>query len=147
MKLSRALKEKNRIANQIGLIKERIMENNSTYQDNEFIYNIFELLIEYDELTDRLIDLKATIQLANIKIYHLIYTKSELQAKMQMLRSLDTRTGLQESRAYGSTDLHIYKVQLNKQTRDEAIKDLQDRINKLQDEIDTFNATHDIKFE
>lgn len=140
MKLSRALKQKNRIAKQIGLIKERIMENNSTYVDNEFTYKMTDLLKEYDELTNSLVELKAAIQLANIKIFHLIYTKSELQAKMQMLRSLDTRAGLQESRAYGSSDLHRFKVQLDKPSRDREIADLQERINKIQDEIDIFNA-------
>ena len=146
MKLGRALKEKNRLTKRIASVKNIITSSNVVLIDNEYSYNIFELQSIYVGLVDQLIDLKVAIQIANQPILNKIYALSELKAAIAMYSSLDTKEGSHESGGYGSSELRIYKAQINRAALDIKIDDLQSEIDAWQDEIDEFNSITTVDF-
>lgn len=147
MKLSRALKEKNRLIKRITAMRNNITSSNVVLDANEFSYDMADLQANYVALVDILIELKVAIQIANQPILAKIYALSELKAAIAMYSQLDTKEGAHESGGYGNSELRQYKTQISRSELDIKIEELQSEIDAWQDEIDEFNSTTKIDFE
>jgi len=150
MKLIRALKEKNRLAGEVNqlftvLSRENSREEKSTSKvDAEKIYK------DWLDKKQKLSALKASIAKANVDIYEKISQMEELKSEITSLDMLDTKDGtFQESLGYRGDKVleKVYKAYITNEKRDALKIVIQEKINKLQDEIDEYNIGKDVILE
>ena len=141
MKLSKALKEKNRIAGEINRLKTLISRENSRDVKSSSTVDVASLWINLLNTTEKLIKVKTEIFKANVGIYDKIVRMAELKGRSAWLSSINTNNEKIEN-PYGTNIMVTeYKACFKLEDVDRMTKDLQDEIAKLQDEIDEYNAT------
>jgi hypothetical protein len=143
IKLAKALKLKNKLAGELAKIKGKVREHNSYPAENKPNYDAGELWEEYTAKSDELIDLKQRIAGANVAIYSKIYRISELKDRLGQLRRLPTKEGTHKEldwsggeRTYINKEYHAVFSDVDV---DEMSVDLENEIERLQDEIDEYN--------
>ena len=143
MKLLKALKHKNKLVNQINKVLEKIRRENSIPDSKMRAYDVNLLMKEYLDLREQLINLKTSIQKANVPIYEKMVRLAELKSTINNLNSIDTSEGIVEVGYNGNTQNK--SVVINQKNIDTMIADTEKQIESLQDEIDTYNAITDIE--
>lgn len=145
MKLSRALKEKKRLAAEIAHLKNKIASKNSFLKDSgvEVKFPIQDLLDELNKKVEQLITLKFIINEANREIQTAIYTLSEHKAMLGFLSGLNTSEGIIPPR-YGETLAQEYLTQIDEIEKDKMVAELQKKADHLQDHLDEYNHTTEI---
>jgi len=144
MKLYKALKLKKKLVGEIAKFKEQIEKNNSYLvgsinsekYDTHSNYELLQLKI------NELINLKLAINTANQKIQLKIYELSELKALISFWNDVSCIEGSVSSDY--STSIKEYKVHYDDTKRNHLIEQYQDKVDKIQEEIDTYNYTTDI---
>ena len=146
--LAQALKEKNRIAGQIRVLWENIQQENSRREDETRSIDIREALETVELYTEKLVELKTKIGLANAGNLGRIYRLEECKAKMAKLSGINTDEATVYLEAYSTGGKEIIRnvVVTRKEIRDMQRK-LQLECNRLQDEMDAYNALTMIDFE
>lgn len=148
MKLSQALKAKNRIIGELNQLKAVFTRENSRRDDNTSKVDREAIFTKIGSLQSDLIALKAQIAAANVPIYAKIEYMSELKSWLSYLKTVPVREGTEdEAIGYGSSPViktRVWTAFLNQEAVDRLMKQVQDQINLLQDEIDAFNATTSI---
>ena len=144
MKLHKALKTKNQIVRKIQVLKNLIQQYNSVLIENKdnIPYDTKEL---YDELLheiNSLVTLKYVIYQANENIQHKIFMLGEYKSLVEFLKKLDIKEGLYKS--YDNSSNYVAKIGANE--RDKLIKNFEDKIDAIQDELDEYNATTEVDF-
>ena len=144
MKLSRALKEKKRLAADIAHLKQQINSKNSYVEGSNTPrkFNTHELYANLQSKVQELVNLKIVINEANREIQSSIYLLSEYKAMIDFLRSLPVDEGPIES--YRTENIVIYQTQFDELDKEEMIKEFQDKADRLQDQIDTYNYTTEV---
>lgn len=142
MTIAKALKLKNRLIKEITDLTNLATTHNSTEVDNEFRYNVRELLTKLESKMDELVELKTKIHTANLPVYDKIFRMAELKGRIASIRRMDTSEGKTMER-FG-TGAMVKKVQMNVAEKDEYVTNIQNEIDNLQDELDAFNATTSI---
>ena len=144
MKLSRALKEKKRLAAEIAHLKNKISSKNSYLQDSgvEGKFPVPKLLEQLNKKVEELITLKFIINEANKEIQSAIYTLGEHKGMINFVNGINTNEGPQLARFAES--VQVYEVQIDEVKRDEMVVELQGKADRLQDHIDEYNHTTDI---
>lgn len=141
MKLSKALKVKNRLVGEIKTISDEICEHNCYTDENMYTLNTHEHLKLLMDKINNLVQHKIAIQMATRDILPKLIEMTELKALISMIKTIPTKEG-KSHLGYGqhlvTTD---WKSQLNKENVKILIKELQERVEALQDEIDEYNAT------
>lgn len=141
MKLTKALKQKNRIAGELSRTKNLIIRENSKLDvqyNEDKIKNLFDLL---NELTSDLIIIKSKIQKATAPISEKLLKLAELKGQIDFYNSLPTKEGKFELYSYNENEKsEIYKAYFNQDKVDNKLIEIQKQINDLQDEIDEYNA-------
>ena len=90
--------------------------------------------------TDELVSLKAKIHQANIPIAEKIFRLGEIKNIISRMRGLDTKEGKVRDR-YSTNDNAIeYRAYMNLFNKDLLIKNYEEELEKLQEEIEAFNA-------
>ena len=145
MNIAKALKVKNRLAGEISKLQNLIRKENCCRNDNP---SRVDVVGEYKKLTDtitQLVDLKTKISVASQPIFDKIINLQEAKNQINFLNSLSTKEG-NEKVAYGQNTVIDYQwiSAINEEKRNKAIKNLEETINNLQDEIDTFNAQTEV---
>ena len=146
MKLSQALKLKNRLAGEIAQKQQILQRENARRNDNPSKVNAQEVFDQIVKLSEELGTLKGKISTANIGIYSKLERMAELKSFIAFLVSLPKREGEevqfvgrdQEKLTYTWTSL------INQEACDKRVAELQTAIGNLQDEVDQYNATTDI---
>ncbi|MCF6240521.1 MAG: DIP1984 family protein [Bacteroidales bacterium] len=142
MKVYQALKEKKKLVAAINQLSELIKSNNSIQIENEFEFNVNELLQERKEKVSELLHLKMRLHKTAMQVQILIFELSELKQELKMYREIDTQQGVVNP---NYSDLQITKkVQLSKADVLKLIENTNRRIDELQNKIDEFNYTHDL---
>lgn len=143
MTIARALKEKNRVSARLGVIRNRISNENSIETNVKRTFDICSLMKMESVLYDQLIAIKKAIAVANVEIAGKLIEMSELRSKIDWMRSISTKEGtFQESNRYGETPItKVFTAILSGVDCINEIEAMQARIDTLQDEIDEFNAT------
>ena len=148
IRLAQALKEKNRLASEVERLWGLIIRENSKREDLTSVIDVaktYELVQFY---TEKLIELKTKIGLANAgnlqRIYRMDECKSQL-SKLDMV-NIDDSTDLQRL-----TDTQYRELKRKVVFSESQIlamrEELQQECNRLQDEMDEFNATTTIEFD
>ena len=161
MKISKALKMKNRLAGDIAVLKQRITENNVAVVDRgDSGFDVMALYENFQKATESLVAIKTAIAMANggnvvnsgsvgtVNAYR-IYKMAELKGMIEMLRNLDTRNGkFNEGTRFGDVPIVTeYRATISRSKADEMIVGLTDQIESLQDDTDAFNATAEINID
>jgi hypothetical protein len=142
MTVKRALKEKNKLIKEINELYTKIKTYNSVSDDSEKPYSTKELLSNIDSKLNELVELKTKIHLANGPVYDKIFRMAELKSHVSKLNQLDCSSGKQKS--WGDTEYTNKVSEIKIVDRDYLIKVSEEEIEKLQDELDEFNATTNI---
>jgi len=142
MTLKRALKEKNKLVKELNDLYAKIKTYNSVAEDGEKPYSTKELMLNVDSKLNELIELKTKIHLANGPVYGKIFRMAELKSHVSKLNNLDCSSGKQKS--WGGTEYTNKVSEIKVRDRDYFIKVAETEIEKLQDELDEFNATTNI---
>lgn len=139
MTLARALKEKNRLVGDINRLRDIITKENVTRIDLERKVSTKELYIQMNELVKTLVELKGRIAVGNTRIQEKIAGLSEAKSALAFLGKIDTRDTIDD--CYGSEKSVKHVAEIDQEMAEGFRKELQDRINCLQDEVDEWNAT------
>lgn len=146
MNLSRALKEKSRLASELERKKCILIRENSRRSDNESKINRGDLFDEILSLKKELVDVKSKIYKANSGISEALHRLQEEKSFLTFLKSISPKTGKEEVYNYGADKATVYKWEayLDQEKLDNLIEDVQKDINSIQDHIDAYNATTEI---
>lgn len=137
--LKQALKLKNQLVTNIQELTRLIHDNNSALAGNNRDYSVVELMAELDSKILELVKIKAAIQRTNAPIFEKIFMLSELKNKVQNFKLIPTSEGKQRV-SYGNNEPEILTVELNQKRVRELIKGIENEIQTIQDDLDTFNA-------
>jgi hypothetical protein len=146
MNIKQALKLKNKLVGNNTELFQRLETNNSVEAGAIRHYDVEETLTQLLNNVDDLVELKTKIHKANMEVYHKIFELSELKNLVKLIRILDCNEGTVRNRRRFSDD----ETPLQKTTiidvvrRDNLVKFLETKIETLQDELDSHNATKTI---
>lgn len=142
MNVKQALKAKNKLTTRINELYSLAKTYNSIEDGNPRKYSVVGLLNEAEELTKELVELKAKIHKANQPVYDKIFLMAELKGMVKQLKGLPCDEGKQSER-YG-TVVSVKVVEIDIVRKNEMIKELEAKIEQLQDVLDVHNATTNI---
>jgi hypothetical protein len=140
MTIKQALKLKNKLIKTIGENTKLMQEYNSIEVGNERPYSSTELLVKITEDTKELAKLKTKIHIANTPMLENIFLMSELKSMAQSLKKMDCTEGKSNRDRYRLESESIKTSEISLVKRNETIKELEGRIEAIQDELDLFNA-------
>jgi hypothetical protein len=144
MKLSKALKLKNKKVNEYNNLVSKMVNHNSYDVDTKQTYNSTELYLEVIDKREDLIKFKTAIHLTSEPIREKIFRIGEYKNLLINLNRLSTTEGVVKSRGYGESDKSTYACSINELQKVEMMEWYQNEIENIQDEIDTFNATTEL---
>jgi hypothetical protein len=144
MKIVKAMKKIARLKGEIKEIKHRISRSLSTIKGNEFEDDFNTLMKLLEEKINEMMRLKLGVMKANIAgdMFKRILELGESKSKIDFLKELDPKIGIQQTDYSGEKT--EYLSQISSISKNTLIKDCQDSINKLTDELDEFNAVTNI---
>lgn len=146
MTVKQALKYKNKLVSKINEEFNRVSTYNTTEVDTNSPYDVETSLNNYFKLSQELIDLKTKIHVANAKVYSKIFELSELKSQVSKIKSIDCRSGKllnSYGRMLGEQPM-VMKAVIDIVRRDEMVKTIEEKIELIQEELDTHNATTNI---
>lgn len=150
MTLSKALKVKNSLVKSLNKINNVLKHNSCNEENSALSIELKPKWDEYDQTSRKLVSLKTAISKANVDINEKIFMISELKAKIEKFRLMPTEQGMVDrmSRFGTSSETSVKKVvQYSEEMIENLIKGFEQDIEALQDDIDTYNATHFIEIE
>jgi hypothetical protein len=146
MNLAQALKQKNRLAGEIARQQVILQRENARRSDSVSKVDRSAVLDKILALSVELGTLKAKIAAANIGIYAALERMAELKSLTSFYQGLPKREG-EEVQFVGRDDeklTYTWNSFVTQTDCDNRIAELQEQINALQDQVDTFNATTSI---
>lgn len=138
------LKKKARIAGKLRELDSLFITGNKYVNQRNTSINTSDVYDEYNDLVNQLIEVKTQIAQANVHIASKLVALSELKSQLNTLKRWLTCSGInhQYTDPHGNVNTVMYGV------KDDVIRDhidyLEKDIDKLQSEIDHFNATHTV---
>ena len=136
--IAQALKYKARLLKEYKQILTNIVNENSKPAGSIRYYNVKDLLKEATSKLEELVSLKVKIHRASDPVRDKIFQLSELKSLLQNLSGLDVFEGKKSD--YSSSERVPYDVQINQEEKNNFLKQFQNAINNIQDELDVFNA-------
>jgi predicted nucleic acid-binding Zn-ribbon protein len=121
-----------------------LQQYNTVEVGNPRPYSSTVLMVEISKATDELIALKSAIHRANAPMFEKIFEMSELKSTIKALQKLDCTEGKSNRDRYRMESELILTSEVSLVVRNGKIKNLEERIEYLQDEMDVFNATTEI---
>ena len=143
MKLAKALKLKNKKLKEYKSTLMKVVQNNSYDVDNKPIYNSTNLYNESVELLKDYLELKTAIHTSSEPIRFKIFQLGEVKSLLNVINGLDTKSGVYKE-GYREITLSTYESSITEEEKNTKVKNLENTIELLQDEIDTFNATTEL---
>lgn len=150
--LNKALKIKNRLSGELAKLQVIAVQNNSVREDQldgrtivlENVWNEMALT------RASLIDIKGKIAAASAAIAPKLVKMAELKAEIVFLNSLPVKEGNEDFVSGYGANSSVKTVKWNSYIsaarKSELIREFQNSIDSLQDEIDEYNATTKIDF-
>ena len=142
MTIKQALKEKNKLVVEIANLYNIAKTYNSIEEGNVRRYSVENSLTNIQDLIDKLVELKTKIHKANAPVYNKIFLMSELKTFAKQLKGISCEEGKVIER-YGSV-ASVKNVEINVKQRDLMLKNIESKIESLQDDLDYHNATTSI---
>ena len=148
IRLAQALKEKNRLASEVERLWGLIIRENSKREDLTPAIDVaktFELVQLY---TEKLIELKTKIGLANAGILERIYRMEECKSKLANLGMMNTDDSTEIQRLTDTQYRELRRNVVFDKTQVLTMREeLQQECNCLQDVLDDYNASITIEFD
>jgi hypothetical protein len=144
MNIRQALKEKNKIVKEITESTRKLQTYNSVEIGNKRPYSPTRLCGEIEKLTVSLVELKSKIHRANLPVFELIFEMSELKSNAKALAKMDCTEGKSNKDRYRMDSELVMETEISVRERDEMVKDLEERIELIQDKLDVHNAMTEI---
>lgn len=138
MNIKQALKRKNKL---VGLMAEewsKVSQYNVTDDGNPRPYSAVEAMARWMQLSEELVTLKSKIHLANGPKYDQIFRLAETKNQVKYLKSLNCQSGKVQNR-WDSEAPTIKHAEINVVERDKMVKDMEARIEMIQDDLDQWN--------
>jgi hypothetical protein len=148
MRLHKALKLRKKLVGEITDLKNQIQSKNSFLDGslNPEKYNVEKLYADLLAKVNELVALKFVINEANREIQSKIYTLSEYKALIAFWNSVSVVEGSQIV-GYSNSTITEYKVQVDEEKRTKLVKEFQEKVDALQEEIDVYNYTTEIPWD
>lgn len=148
MTVSRALKERARLAGKLGEIFKLIRNENSVLAGATRTCDIREKFVEYKSIIKKMTAIKAAVTRANAGIATELAELAETKSMITQLKSINVIEGKQRESGYnGSPEYYEMEAAISKAELYREFELLQDRANMLQDKIDEFNAKTSVEVE
>lgn len=143
--MAKALKLKNRLAGRMTHVQGLVSQYNTVLKEQAGQVEVAALIKERDEIMENLISLKSAIQRANAPIQEAIIRKGELSSRIEWLKTINTTDGVVRH-GYQNTAME-YTATLKKLDVEQQTRQMEKEIDRLQDQIDEFNATKKIEID
>jgi hypothetical protein len=140
MNLTKALKHKKKLVKQADEFYSRFFNYNSFEVGTTPSYNPEEMFEGWLKKTDELVILKGKIHQANVPIAEKIFRLGEIKNIISRMRGLDTKEGKVRDRYSANDNAIEYRAYVSLISKDLQIKNYEDELEKLQEEIEAFNA-------
>ena len=101
-------------------------------------------MVEISKATDELIALKSKIHRANVPMFEKIFEMSELKSAIKGLQKMECTEGKSNRERFRMESELVLTSEISLVVRNGKIKNMEERIEYLQDEMDVFNATTEI---
>lgn len=146
MKLAKALKLKNKLAGEVANVQRMIVAANVVEGQNQPPHDVEKLMKDLEANQKALADLKGRISAANAPIFGKIYLMAEMKSRISFLRTIPTQDGtFRQPGRYGVEEKTVlYRATVKASDVERDVKFLSDEIERLQDELDEFNAKTEI---
>lgn len=145
--IARALKEKNRVAGRLSKARVQIGNENSRDKKVPRGIDVAETFAQSKVLRDRLIAIKSAIAIANQPIVAKIIELDEVKSEIAYLNDLNVKEGRFVETNYGSRVESEIDAVIRKPQVLAEVAALQAQADRLQDELDEFNATTKVEIE
>jgi hypothetical protein len=145
--LARALKYKNRLAEQIRKVEQNVCTFNSMIAGGEREIDCNGSMEEREGLVTNLVDLKLKIDAANEPIKARIFTLQELKGKIAFLSRIPTQHGKTVSQFYREEADITYEAVIRKKEIDDLTKVLEREVDTIQEQLDQHNNVTTIDVE
>lgn len=144
--LAQALKEKNRITGELNKLWHLVQSENCCWENRSRSIDVNETMQTINHYTEKLIELKTKIGKANAGNLENMYALDEYKNQISKLSGIDTD---EETRYLGENEERTLSKTCAIMASDviKVSRAVQLKCNKLQDEIDAYNATHKIEFD
>lgn len=143
MNIKQALKQKNKLIKEITEKAKLMQEYNSIELGNERPYSVNSLYYEVIDASLELSKLKAKIHRANGPVLEDIFLMAEMKSTIQALKKVDCTSGKSNRNMYSSTEI-ILTVEMGIIEKNNKIKELEEKIEEIQDRLDIFNTNTEI---
>lgn len=144
--LHKALKIKNRLAGELSRLRGIAQRENSK-KEGTCKVDMPDLYRQIQDVWEKLIEIKTRLAEANIGIYRSLETMAELKTSMAHLNNLNVSEGEEKEHVglfeqKNGVQPKVYKIiaYKNQEIVDQDLKACQLEINRLQDEVDDYNA-------
>tara|TARA_Y100000034_G_scaffold117749_1_gene157567 strand:+ start:16962 stop:17423 length:462 start_codon:yes stop_codon:yes gene_type:complete len=144
MTIAKALRYKKRVVSRISKLEADIVANNSVVEGGEREINVSAALAQRGDTVSHLITVKLAISSASAPIQRMILECAESKSQIAFLSRVPVQHGLQSDRWQEQTT--TYEAELRKAERDAKVLELEDRIDELQSQIDSFNNANHVEF-
>ena len=137
MNISQALKQKSRIIRDIQKESNRLYKWNTYTVGSTVPYEAKQTYQNWLTLKEELIQLKSKIHRANEGIQEMIFRLSERKDTIDSLKILNCIEGEKVTENYSNITIEVSSISLLE--RDKIIKDLENEIDEIQNEIELYN--------
>lgn len=144
MTLSRALRYKKRVVENIRRLESDVQLSNSVVKDEERVADVELSLRKREEWVKHLIALKLAVQKATEPIQRAVFELAEAKAECAFLQRISTQHGTTKPR-YREEAAITYEAIIKKADQDKRVAALQDKIDTLQTKLDQHNATTEVE--
>ena len=147
MSVSRALKEKSRILTKLSEARDMVHKYNAVDLGTRRPIAVKEAIERAAQLEENLIRIKVAIEEANLPINRQLIEMMAVRAELAFYAGLDTDevrtvTRRDEEEVKVTRDVSVGQTEVLKK-----IEELKEKIDRLQDEVDEFNAVHKVEVE
>jgi len=144
MNIKQALKLKNKLIKSIGDNTKLLQQYNTVEVGNPRPYSPVKLIGDISKSTYELVELKSKIHRANVPMFKKIFEMSELKSNIKSLQKLDCTEGKSNRDRYRMESELVLTSEISLVQRNEMIKEMENRIEELQDEMDVFSSNTEI---
>lgn len=143
MKLSKALRLKNRIAGEVRVLQNRIRRHNSHDARNTPVWDVVELKREMEAKVETLTKLKVAISTANGPILERIHKMEEIKGLLSFWEDVDTKQGL-VFREYGDAEPRTFEATFTEKDIATFVAALKEELEDLQDDLAAHNIATNV---
>ena len=146
MKISKALKLKNKMVAEYTDLLNKMVSSNSSDKSVKKNYNSKDLYTQVVAAQQEIVRLKTAIHKASSPVRSKIFEIGEVKNLLSYFNRMSTVEGIVKNRGYSAATEDEFVVDFNEVEKVALVKDLQERIENLQEELDSFNATTEVEY-